>query len=242
MQLQGVIQQLESKYDQLGLQSAEQERVIGTLSKVPEDRKCFRLIGGVLVERTVAETLPAVKENHVQLLDYLKKHTTEMEAKKKRFSELRVRWLVMTTSDGYCARNGKGDTQGSAWMCFDRCACTFAGACFSSSAAREAFGRCVRARGSCLELSRRLKAVLSATGVFVFARPNWYCALVESGRSTNSSYGSASQSLMGDVSACATTDVHTDGPRFHPARAAAGCAGRQGRGSRWWWWWWRRWW
>lgn len=34
------------------------------MSKLEGDRKAFRLIGGVLVERTVGEVLPAVQQNY----------------------------------------------------------------------------------------------------------------------------------------------------------------------------------
>jgi prefoldin subunit 2 len=37
--------------------------VIDAISKLDHSRKCFRLIGGVLVERTIAEVLPAVQKN-----------------------------------------------------------------------------------------------------------------------------------------------------------------------------------
>ena len=37
--------------------------VIETLKTVDQDRKCFRLIGGVLCERTVKEVLPQLWEN-----------------------------------------------------------------------------------------------------------------------------------------------------------------------------------
>ncbi len=37
--------------------------VIETLDGVDSDRKCFRMIGGVLVERTVKEVAPALRAN-----------------------------------------------------------------------------------------------------------------------------------------------------------------------------------
>lgn len=41
--------------------------VIDTLKTVDEKRKCFRLIGGVLAEQTVKETLPNLIQNRDQL-------------------------------------------------------------------------------------------------------------------------------------------------------------------------------
>ena len=41
--------------------------VIDALKKVDEGRKCFRMIGGVLVERTVKEILPALQLNSEQV-------------------------------------------------------------------------------------------------------------------------------------------------------------------------------
>lgn len=41
--------------------------VIDTLKTVDENRKCFRLIGGVLAEQTVKETLPNLNQNKEQL-------------------------------------------------------------------------------------------------------------------------------------------------------------------------------
>lgn len=37
--------------------------VLETLNPLPEDRKCFRMINGVLVERTVKDVIPALKTN-----------------------------------------------------------------------------------------------------------------------------------------------------------------------------------
>ena len=38
--------------------------VIDTLTPMDGERKAFRLIGGILVERTVADVLPDVTHNH----------------------------------------------------------------------------------------------------------------------------------------------------------------------------------
>ncbi|EAA59504.1 hypothetical protein AN4033.2 [Aspergillus nidulans FGSC A4] len=37
--------------------------VIDTLEPLPQDRTCFRMVNGVLVERTVADVLPTLKTN-----------------------------------------------------------------------------------------------------------------------------------------------------------------------------------
>lgn len=42
--------------------------VIETLQNVDADRKCFRMVGGVLVERTVKEVLPALTSNRDQVI------------------------------------------------------------------------------------------------------------------------------------------------------------------------------
>lgn len=45
----------------------EHQAVIKSLETLDPSRKCFRLVGEVLVERTVKEVLPAVKSNAEQL-------------------------------------------------------------------------------------------------------------------------------------------------------------------------------
>jgi prefoldin subunit 2 len=45
------------------LERDEHRLVIESLTKLESERKAFRLIGGVLVEKTVGEVLPAVSQN-----------------------------------------------------------------------------------------------------------------------------------------------------------------------------------
>ena len=60
--------------------------VLETLVPLPGDRKCFRMINGVLVERTVKDVVPALKTNSdglktvlEELLKQYKKQQDEME-------------------------------------------------------------------------------------------------------------------------------------------------------------------
>ena len=43
--------------------------VIENLKDVDPERKCFRLVGGVLVERTVKDVLPALCSNRDQVIN-----------------------------------------------------------------------------------------------------------------------------------------------------------------------------
>ena len=58
---------LSSKFNDIDNQAQEHDSVFKALTPLDSNRKCFRLIGGVLVERTVAEVLPAVKGNGEQI-------------------------------------------------------------------------------------------------------------------------------------------------------------------------------
>ncbi|NXO63025.1 PFD2 protein, partial [Phainopepla nitens] len=62
--------------------------VIETLREVDPTRKCFRMVGGVLVERTVKEVLPALESNREQLIEAL---AQQLQAKGRELSEFRER-------------------------------------------------------------------------------------------------------------------------------------------------------
>jgi prefoldin subunit 2 len=64
------LQQLKNEYTQILGKIAEidQERrehtlVLDTLNKQPPEKKCWRLLGGVLVEKTVNEIAPSIGQN-----------------------------------------------------------------------------------------------------------------------------------------------------------------------------------
>ena len=61
------LRSLAAKIEELSSDANEHGLVLKTLEPMEKDRKCFRLIGGVLVERTVADVAPSVKTNKDQL-------------------------------------------------------------------------------------------------------------------------------------------------------------------------------
>lgn len=54
--------------------------VIENLKDIAPERKCYRLVGGVLVERTVKDVLPALRSNRDQVMlhTYMFIHPTFM--------------------------------------------------------------------------------------------------------------------------------------------------------------------
>lgn len=65
--------------------------VTETLQPLPEDRKCFRLINGVLVERTVKDVLPALKTNSDGLKQVLEELVKQYKAKQDEMDKWKVR-------------------------------------------------------------------------------------------------------------------------------------------------------
>merc|ERR1712093_320032 len=85
------LQQIASKIGDVESEAEEHKLVLETLEPLPGDRKCFRMINGVLVERTVKDVVPALKTNSEGLKkvleDLVKQYNSkqmEMEKWKKK--------------------------------------------------------------------------------------------------------------------------------------------------------------
>ncbi|XP_020277911.1 prefoldin subunit 2 [Pseudomyrmex gracilis] len=59
---------LASKLSEMEMELNEHKIVIDTLKNVDPKRKCYKMIGGVLCERTVEDVMPALVTNKEQLL------------------------------------------------------------------------------------------------------------------------------------------------------------------------------
>ncbi|KAF2498386.1 Prefoldin beta-like protein [Lophium mytilinum] len=85
------LQQIAQKIGDVEQETEEHKLVLETLEPLPQDRKCFRMINGVLVERTVKDVAPALKTNSEglkkvldDLLKQYKSKQDEMEKWKKK--------------------------------------------------------------------------------------------------------------------------------------------------------------
>ncbi|KAI9849216.1 MAG: hypothetical protein M1838_000204 [Thelocarpon superellum] len=81
------LQQIAQKIGDVEQETEEHKLVLETLEPLPQDRKCFRMINGVLVERTVKDVVPALKTNSEGLKkvldDLLKQYKTRQEEMEK---------------------------------------------------------------------------------------------------------------------------------------------------------------
>ncbi|KAA6429990.1 MAG: Prefoldin subunit 2 [Trebouxia sp. A1-2] len=95
---------LSSKFNDIDNQAQEHDSVIKALTPLDSNIKCFRLIGGVLVERTVAEVLPAVKGNGEQIRMVDLRIATSLEkqtrAKEKELVEFQEKYKIRMKGEG----------------------------------------------------------------------------------------------------------------------------------------------
>ncbi|KAF1959101.1 Prefoldin beta-like protein [Byssothecium circinans] len=82
------LQALAQKIGDIEQNQEEHKLVLETLEPLPGDRKCFRMINGVLTERTVKEVVPILKTNS----DGLKKTLEELVKQYKGKQDEMEKW------------------------------------------------------------------------------------------------------------------------------------------------------
>jgi len=92
-------QALGSKIGELEIEAHEHSLVIQAIEKLDGSRRCYRLVGGVLVERTVAEVLPAVQKNRDQIRDIIKQLREQFIKKGDEVSEFSARYQLRPASE-----------------------------------------------------------------------------------------------------------------------------------------------
>ncbi|KAJ8653639.1 hypothetical protein O0I10_010676 [Lichtheimia ornata] len=81
------LQQLAQKVGELESEVEEHKLVIDSISPLEPDRKCFRMVGGVLVERTVKEVLPALQTNYNGIQQVIQSLLQSYKRKEQEFQE-----------------------------------------------------------------------------------------------------------------------------------------------------------
>jgi prefoldin subunit 2 len=85
---------LSSKLTEFEAESNEHKMVIATLQNVNEDRRCFRLVGGVLTERKVKDVLPALISNMEKLKELIEKLKEQIQKKGVEINEYREKYNI----------------------------------------------------------------------------------------------------------------------------------------------------
>lgn len=73
--------------------------VIETLDPLPKDRKCFRMVNGVLVERTIEDVLPALKTNSDGLKQVLEELLKQYKLKQNELDSWKVCLLLLSPQE-----------------------------------------------------------------------------------------------------------------------------------------------
>jgi len=93
------ISQLANKLQELDNDRTEHSLVVNTISKLDPNRRCFRQIGGVLVERTIKEVLPAVQKNLERIDGLIAKVTEQLKHKEKEADDYRIKYNISFSGD-----------------------------------------------------------------------------------------------------------------------------------------------
>uniref|UniRef100_A0A7S0LDD9 Prefoldin subunit 2 n=1 Tax=Coccolithus braarudii TaxID=221442 RepID=A0A7S0LDD9_9EUKA len=82
-QMRSTCEALLRKINQLELDANEHKLVCEAIRPLDPGRKCFRMIGGVIVERTVAEVVPSVQQNMEQITGTMEKLTEQLKTQQQ---------------------------------------------------------------------------------------------------------------------------------------------------------------
>ncbi|XP_053224154.1 prefoldin subunit 2 [Podarcis raffonei] len=104
---------LASKAAELEMELNEHKLVIETLREVDPTRKCYRMVGGVLVERTVKEVLPALENNKEQINKIIETLTQQLQTKGRELNEFREKHNIRLMGEDDQKAPSKDSAEGS---------------------------------------------------------------------------------------------------------------------------------
>ncbi|CAJ1958657.1 unnamed protein product [Sphenostylis stenocarpa] len=108
------LNQIYSKITELEMEVSEHILVINAIQPLDQSRRCYRMIGGVLVERTIKEVLPAVQRNKEGLEEVVARLNEALEKKKKEITEFETKYKIRIRKADAEVKDESGRKEGSA--------------------------------------------------------------------------------------------------------------------------------
>eukprot|EP00758_Cryptobia_borreli_P012648 Tbor_TRINITY_DN5765_c3_g7::TRINITY_DN5765_c3_g7_i1::g.20166::m.20166/K09549/PFDN2; prefoldin subunit 2 len=101
---------LMTRISELDGESHEHLLVLDTLTPMEPNRRCHRLIGGVLVERSVETVIPEIKESLENINNVLGQFNEKLLAKEKEMDEFMVKYKINVK--GAAGTGGNSNSKG----------------------------------------------------------------------------------------------------------------------------------
>ncbi|KAE8671997.1 putative prefoldin subunit 2 [Hibiscus syriacus] len=108
------LNQIYSKITELEMEVSEHSLVINAIQQLDPSRRCYRMIGGVLVERTIKEVLPAVQRNKEGLEEVIARLNETLENKKKEIADFETKYKIRIKKSNGDAKDESSKKEGSA--------------------------------------------------------------------------------------------------------------------------------
>ncbi|EGC35146.1 hypothetical protein DICPUDRAFT_33907 [Dictyostelium purpureum] len=86
-----------NKLSELETDASEHTLVINAVQGLEPGRKCFRMIGGVLTERTVGDVLPQIKQNRDGIKEAIKNLDRQLQEKTKELNDFIALYKIKVT-------------------------------------------------------------------------------------------------------------------------------------------------
>jgi len=99
-QMRGEYQAISSKMGEMELELHEHNLVIKAIEKLESNRKCYRLVGDVLVERTVGEVLPAVIKNKEGIQEIIHQMREDLTKRGEELNQYIVQHKIQVKGSG----------------------------------------------------------------------------------------------------------------------------------------------
>lgn len=93
------IKKMSMKVEDLEAEFNEHQLVINSMTTMAPERKAFRLIGGVLVQQTVAEVLPAVLSHQQMVKQLLDAVGSSLQAKELETRNWKAKYNIQTQQE-----------------------------------------------------------------------------------------------------------------------------------------------